>query len=149
MFVKRRFYARGAGTRSSGSRKCSNLSRPTRPRYVLLFFFITLKPRVEWYKKSMSLKYEPASAIPGLCAGSDSGISVARFAWYLKDTTGKSAPFFWKSNASQVCTRSRWPLSSSSQFENNYFTKMYSGSEAGWRHGSLNSLFHVALHLPS
>jgi len=25
------------------------------------FFFITLKPRVEWYKKSMSLKYEPSS----------------------------------------------------------------------------------------
>jgi len=25
------------------------------------FFFITLKPRVERYKKSMSLKYEPAS----------------------------------------------------------------------------------------
>ena len=26
-----------------------------------LFFFITLKPRVERYTKSMSLKYEPAS----------------------------------------------------------------------------------------
>jgi len=25
------------------------------------FFFITLKPRVEWYTKSVSLKYEPAS----------------------------------------------------------------------------------------
>ena len=32
------------------------------PREVLLvFFFITLKPRVEWYTKSMSLRYEPAS----------------------------------------------------------------------------------------
>jgi len=35
------------------------------PRYVIpqvlfsTFFFITLKPRVEWYTKSMSLKYEP------------------------------------------------------------------------------------------
>ena len=27
----------------------------------LLFFFITLKPRLESYTKSMSLKYEPAS----------------------------------------------------------------------------------------
>jgi len=27
----------------------------------LFFFFNTLKPRVERYKKSMSLKYEPAS----------------------------------------------------------------------------------------
>ena len=25
------------------------------------FFFVTLKPRVEWYTKSMSLKYEVAS----------------------------------------------------------------------------------------
>ena len=25
------------------------------------FVFITLKPRVEWYTKSLSLKYEPAS----------------------------------------------------------------------------------------
>ena len=29
--------------------------------YSLLLFFITLKPRVELYTKSMSLKYEPAS----------------------------------------------------------------------------------------
>jgi len=29
---------------------------------VLFFFFITPKPRIEWYIKSMSLKYEPASA---------------------------------------------------------------------------------------
>jgi len=28
---------------------------------VLLFFFITAKPRVEGYTKAMSLKYEPAS----------------------------------------------------------------------------------------
>ena len=28
---------------------------------LLLLFFITLKPRVEWYTKSTSLKYEPAS----------------------------------------------------------------------------------------
>jgi len=27
---------------------------------LTFFFFITLKPRVECYKKSMSLKYEPA-----------------------------------------------------------------------------------------
>ena len=27
----------------------------------VIFFFITLKPRVEYYTKSMSLKYEPAS----------------------------------------------------------------------------------------
>ena len=26
-----------------------------------IFLFITLKPRVEWYTKSMSLKYEPTS----------------------------------------------------------------------------------------
>jgi len=36
--------------------------------YVLLFFFITFKPRVEWYTKSMSLKYEPASkTLDGTC----------------------------------------------------------------------------------
>ena len=29
--------------------------------HLLFFFFITLKPRVEWYTKSMSLQYEPAS----------------------------------------------------------------------------------------
>ena len=28
---------------------------------VSSFFFIDLKPRVEWYTKSMRLKYEPAS----------------------------------------------------------------------------------------
>ena len=28
---------------------------------VLFFFFITLKPSVERYTKSMSLKYEPSS----------------------------------------------------------------------------------------
>ena len=34
-----------------------SVSRPM----LLCFFFITLKPRVEYYAKSMSLKYEPAS----------------------------------------------------------------------------------------
>jgi len=29
---------------------------------VFFFFFITLKPRVEWYTKSMSLRYEPGTA---------------------------------------------------------------------------------------
>ena len=28
---------------------------------TLLFFAITLEPRVEWCKQSMSLKYEPSS----------------------------------------------------------------------------------------
>ena len=28
---------------------------------ILFFFFFTLKPRVEWYTKSVSLKYEPAA----------------------------------------------------------------------------------------
>ena len=32
-----------------------------RSAHALLFFFITLKPRVECYTKSMSLKYEPAT----------------------------------------------------------------------------------------
>ena len=35
------------------------LDRRARPPH-LLFFFITLKSRVEWYQKSMSLEYEPA-----------------------------------------------------------------------------------------
>ena len=30
-------------------------------RQVASLFFITLKPRVEWYTKSMRLKFEPAS----------------------------------------------------------------------------------------
>jgi len=29
--------------------------------WMFLFFFITLKPRVELYTKCMSLKYEPSS----------------------------------------------------------------------------------------
>ena len=36
-------------------------SAPQRLVRVLRLLFITLKPRVEWYTKSMSLKYEPAS----------------------------------------------------------------------------------------
>jgi len=32
-----------------------------RKKHRSFFFFITLKPRVKWYTKSMSLKYEPAS----------------------------------------------------------------------------------------
>jgi len=35
-----------------------------RPTLLLLFFFITLKPRVKWYTKSVSLKYDPASEPP-------------------------------------------------------------------------------------
>ena len=34
---------------------------PLVPRPEVTFFFVTLKPRVGWYTKSMSLKYEPAS----------------------------------------------------------------------------------------
>jgi len=39
----------------------STAGRRTPERVNFFFFFITLTPRVEWYTKSMSLKYEPAS----------------------------------------------------------------------------------------
>jgi len=35
--------------------------RPPSPAAPLFFSFITLKPTVEWYTRSMSLQYEPAS----------------------------------------------------------------------------------------
>ena len=44
---------------------------------VFLFFFITLKPRVVWYTKSVSLSYEPASE--------PLHISVKRSAGWLGD----------------------------------------------------------------
>jgi len=41
--------------------KAKALEDEAQVRFLLFFFFIALKPRVEEYTKSMSLKYEPAS----------------------------------------------------------------------------------------